>query len=145
MTERCAHDARTHDANIAPHLHTNIVTAAPRPLDVYLSARAAAEPRVRRTKPLVPTLLRSRCTPVHSKWAETRPRVAHRASFGVDNDNKPGYPIVPIGSFTMSSEGRNGDSVKILGFWHFFCEPESPESSPRIFLSGLYVLHSQWG
>ena len=31
------------------------------------------------------------------------------------------------------------------GILALFCEPESPESSPRTFLSGLYVLHSQWG
>ena len=31
------------------------------------------------------------------------------------------------------------------GILTLFCEPESPESSPRTFLSGLYVLHSQWG
>ena len=35
----------------------------------------------------------------------------------------------------------HGDS----GVLALFCEPESPESSPRIFLSGLYVPHSQWG
>ena len=62
MRARRAHDARTHDANTAPYRHTNIVTAAARPLDAYLSARAAAEPRVRQTKPLAPTRLRSRCT-----------------------------------------------------------------------------------
>ena len=31
------------------------------------------------------------------------------------------------------------------GILALFCEPGSPESSPRIFLSGLYVPHSQWG
>ena len=43
------------------------------------------------------------------------------------------------------SAGRNEDSAKILGFWHFFVSRNPQESSPRIFLSGLYVPHSQWG
>ena len=33
--------------------------------------------------------------------------------------------------------------MKILGFWYFFVS-RNPRS-PRIFLSGLYVPHSQWG
>ena len=43
MRARRAHDARTHDANTAPHRHANIETAAARPLDAYLSARSSSQ------------------------------------------------------------------------------------------------------
>ena len=46
----------------------------------------------------------------------------------------------------VGSAGRNQrrfrEDSEILAL---FFEPESPESSPRTFLSGLYVPHSQWG
>ena len=74
-TSQRAHDARTHDANTAPHRHIDIVTATARPLGAYPSAQAAAEARERRAMSLAPTRLR-RTPAVHSKSPETRPRVA---------------------------------------------------------------------
>ena len=49
------------------------------------------------------------------------------------------FELKPPRQCRMQRRFREDSGVLAL-----FCEPESPESSPRIFLSGLYVLHSQW-
>ena len=64
------------------------------------------------------------------------------------------YKTAPIisGNFVMKIRFACADQCstqrrfrEYSGVLTLLCEPESPESSLRIFLSGLYVPHSQWG
>jgi len=83
MRARRAHDARTHDANTAPHWHANIVTAAARSLDSYMSAHAAAEACERRAMSFSPTRLRN-CNTSAQQIARNKTASGH-VSFGVGN------------------------------------------------------------